>query len=600
MQDKNLFAKTFKKSLLGRDSWVNWKVFLSVLFGLPLTPKQREICYQFTKRKDLPQKAFRECFLICGRRAGKSLIASLVAVFVACFIDHSDSLVGGETGVVMILSSDRQQAKVIFSYVRALLQVPLLKGLIVSERKEGIDLSNGVTIMIQTASYRSVRGFTVLCAICDEICFWQDFDRGGANPDNAVLQALRPAMLTVPKSLLFCVSSPYGQTGAAWTAYNRYFGQVSDTLIWQSPSLLMNPCLPRAEVERAYKADPISADAEYGANFREASNEFISLAAVAARTSEGVTERPYRDDHRYYAFLDSSGGRGDSACLCIGHYEAKRAVQDVLREIPAPHSPQHACAEFAAILKGFHVHEVFGDRFAASFVQEYLERAGISYRGSEFSRSQLYIQLLPNLTSGTIVLLDNEKMAAQFAGLVRSPGRNADAVDHRSGAHDDCSNATAGCLVEILRDNQEGQLGLLMFEQEISGGKRRDPSQAPPRKAVVVRQEPSQRRPGPCEACGSTSCSWVPGGRAGRPYSVLCNQCQAVDGVVPLPFTTCKPDCPGFLPQHVSGMVRCGNCGNQTRAGGGAPQPTNGATFRDLKAPQRGPFYGVFDGLRHR
>jgi hypothetical protein len=407
---------------------------------------------------------------------------------------------------------------------------------------------------------------------------------------------LRPAMLTVPRALLFCVSSPYAQRGAAWTAYNRYFGQVSDTLIWQSPSLSMNPTLPRAEVERAYKADPVSADAEYGANFREASNEFISLAAVAARTSEGVSERPYREGFRYSAFLDSSGGRGDSACLAIGHYEAKKAVLDVLREIPAPHSPQHACNEFAAILKGFHVHEVTGDRFAASFVQERLERTGISYRGCEYSRSQLYVQLLPHLTSGTIVLLDNEKMAKQFAGLVRSPGRNADAVDHRSGQHDDVANATAGVLVEILKDNQDGQLGLLMFEQEISSGKRRDPSLAPPQKAVTARQEPSQRRPGPCEACGSTSCSWLPGGRAARPYLVLCNQCKAVDGVVPLPFTTCKPDCPGFLPQHVSGMVRCGNCGQQSDAGA----VIAGATFKDLKASQRGPFHGMFDVLRHR
>jgi hypothetical protein len=462
-------------------------------------------------------------------------------------------------------------------------------------RKESIDLTNGITIQIQTASFRAVRGFSIIAAICDEIAFWADFDRSGSNPDSAVLESIRPAMLTIPKALLLCVSSPYAQRGELWRNYNLYFGQVSETLVWQGASLDMNPSLPASEVAKAYKKDPVSASAEFGALFREATNDFISLAAIAARTSEGVTERPYRDDHRYYAFLDSSGGRGDSAVLCVGHYESKRAVQDYLREIEAPHSPQHACAEFAAILKGYRVHEVFGDRFAASFVQEYLERAGISYRGSEFSRSQLYMQLLPNLTSGTVLLLDNERMAQQFAGLVRSPGRNADAVDHRSGQHDDCANAVAGCLVEILRDNQEGQLGLLELERQVASGKRRDPTIERPTKAVTARNEPAQRRAGPCEACSSPSCVWMPGGRAGKPFAVLCNACGACDGVVVLTGAeSCPNGGPHAMTQWAGGRPRCAACGWQPGA------VIVGAKFSDLKASQRGAFHGLFDSLRHR
>jgi hypothetical protein len=346
--------------------------------------------------------------------------------------------------------------------------------------------------------------------------------------------------------LLLCVSSPYAQRGELWRNYNLYFGQVSDTLVWQGASLDMNPCLPESEVRKAYAKDPVSASAEFGAQFREATNDFISLAMIASRTSEGITERPYRDDHRYVAFCDSSGGKGDSACLAIGHYEdkAKQAVLDVLREIEAPHSPEHACAEFAAIMRGFHCHEVILDRFATSFVAGHFQRAGISYKESKFNRSQLYVALLPHLNSGTILLLDNERMAQQFAGLVRSPGRNADAVDHRSGAHDDCSNACAGCLVEIFEDHQEGQLGVVEFQRQVESGQRRDPSIERPRTAKITRSEPAQPQKTPCALCGSPSTRWIPGGRGSRPWALQCD-CGAVDGVLPantLPGNLCPEE----------------------------------------------------------
>jgi hypothetical protein len=600
MDDPRLFAKTFKRRLFQKDSWAAWKVFLSALFGLPMDKVQREIFYKHTHRRDIPSKPFREAFLVCGRRAGKSIVSALCAVFCACFVDHSDVLAPGERGTVMILSSDRAQAKIIYGYILGFLESPLLKGMVQGEpRKESIDLSNGITIQIQTASFRAVRGFSIVAAICDEIAFWADFDRSGSNPDSAVLEALRPAMLTIPRALLLCVSSPYAMRGELWRNYNLHYGQVSDTLVWQGDSASMNPCLPASEIAKAYAKDAVCAASEFGAQFREATTDFISLAMIAARTSEGVSERPYRDDHRYYAFCDSSGGKGDSAVLAVGHFEHKdkQAVLDALREIESPHSPQHACAEFAAILKGFHIHEIILDRFATSFVAEHFERAGISYRASEFSRSQLYIKLLPQLNSGTVVLLDHKRMAQQFAGLVRSCGRNADAVDHRSGQHDDCANATAGCLVEIFKDNQEGSLGLLEFERQISSGARRDHSAEPPWKRAKTRSEaprPQDGVPDPCPLCGQRRV-WM---SAGIDRLVAhCNQDGSDDGVVPVTGAEFCPNLgvPHSMTQWAGGKPRCAACGWQP-----GRAVVLGATFKDLKASQRSAFNGLFDSLRHR
>jgi hypothetical protein len=87
-----------------------------------------------------------------------------------------------------------------------------LQRLIIRERQEGIDLSNSVSIEVHTASFRAVRGYTIVAALCDE----------SANPDHEILNALRPAMATVPGAMLLCAGSPCGQKGAMFTAFQRH------------------------------------------------------------------------------------------------------------------------------------------------------------------------------------------------------------------------------------------------------------------------------------------------------------------------------------------------------------------------------------------
>ena len=61
-----------------------------------------------------PPEPVREAWFQVGRRGGKSRVASVVAVFLACFRDYSGVLAPGECGVVMVLAADTRQARVIF------------------------------------------------------------------------------------------------------------------------------------------------------------------------------------------------------------------------------------------------------------------------------------------------------------------------------------------------------------------------------------------------------------------------------------------------------------------------------------------------------
>jgi hypothetical protein len=178
---------------------------------------------------------------VCGRRAGKSFVLAVVAVFLACFRDWRPHLAVGEKATIMVIATDRKQARVIFRYIRGLLSIPMLAPLIERETSEIIDLSNSVTIEIAVASHRTTRGYTFAAILCDELAFW-DTSEDAAEPDYAILDALRPGLGTLPGSVLLCASSPYAQSGALYDAYRRFHGQDD------APVMIDDVCLLIAQI----------------------------------------------------------------------------------------------------------------------------------------------------------------------------------------------------------------------------------------------------------------------------------------------------------------------------------------------------------------
>ncbi len=216
---------------------------------------------------------------------------ALIAVFLACFRDWRPHLAPGERATVMVIAADRRQARVIMRYVKALLDgVPMLKRHVERETTETVDLANGVTIEVHTCNFRTVRGYTVVAALLDEVAFWRADD--SANPDHEIINALRPAMATVPGAMLLCASSPYARRGALYQAWRDHYGKDSPVLVWQAPTLVMNPTIPKRIVQEAYQRDPASAAAEFGANFRADIEGFVALEAVQTCTVDGRRELP--------------------------------------------------------------------------------------------------------------------------------------------------------------------------------------------------------------------------------------------------------------------------------------------------------------------
>jgi hypothetical protein len=80
------------------------------------------------------------------------------------------------------------------------------------------------------------------------------------------------------------------------------------------------------------------------------------------------------------------------------------AVVRCIREVKPPLSPENVIAEFVSVLKSYHCHKVTGDRYGGEFPREQFRKRGITYNVSERVKSDIYVDFLPLLNSGRVML----------------------------------------------------------------------------------------------------------------------------------------------------------------------------------------------------
>jgi hypothetical protein len=322
----------------------------------------------------------------------------------------------------------------------------MLAQMIERETAESFDLNNGVTIEVGSASFRTVRGYTVVAALLDELAFWPTDD--ASDPDYAVIDAVRPAMATIPNAMLLCASSPYARKGALHDAHRKHFGRDGDPiLVWQAPTRTMNPSVPQSVIDDATERDPAYAQSEYMAQFRTDIESFVLREAVEACVSPGVREIAPQPGIGYYAFADPSAGSADSMTLAIGHrnFRQQTIIVDAIREVKPPFSPEVVVGEFAKLLKSYRVASIQSDRWGGVWPVEQFQKFGVRCEQSAKPKSDLYVDFLPLVNSRRIELLDDKRLINQLCSLERRTARGGrDSIDHAPGGHDDVVNSVAG------------------------------------------------------------------------------------------------------------------------------------------------------------
>jgi hypothetical protein len=429
--------------------WRRWLVFLKATYGLEIDADERAIFEHHTAREyDPPPGGYPVVVAIVGRQSGKSRIGAVVVDFEA--VRSLRERDGTELYALLVAQDHRAALRTAFSYVAApFAHQELLRRAVRNRTAEALSLDNGITIAGYPCRPSAVRGLRARVVLLDELAYFRNSEN--LPVDVEMIRACRPTLATTGGKLII-LSSPYWQTGALWELHKSHFGRNdSQTLVWVGTAPEMNPTLPADYLQRLQEDDPEAFRSEVLAEFRAGVSAFFDPDALQACVADWRELEP-TPEQIFFAFCDPSGGRQDAFTVAIGHRDGNLAVVDCLRAWSAPFDPAAVIAEAAGILKTYRVRSVVGDRYAGSFPAEAFRSHGVRYEPAALDRSALYLEMLPRVNAGTVVLPNDPKLLRELRGLERRRGASGrDRVDHsaRVGAHDDRANSCAGLVYQL-------------------------------------------------------------------------------------------------------------------------------------------------------
>ncbi len=191
-----------------------------------------------------------------------------------------------------------------------------------------LQLANRIEILIKPADRRRVRGRTLVAVVFDEVAHWWN-DEKHSNPDREVYAAVMPGMLGVPDAKLIAISSTYRRKGLLFETDKREWGRDTITvngmskpnrvLFWRAATWEMRPVeseehramFPTFEEELADEKakDEAAFNAEYGSEYRQDLEDYLSLEAVEACVVKGRADLRYESGVEHWMFIDTAGRR---------------------------------------------------------------------------------------------------------------------------------------------------------------------------------------------------------------------------------------------------------------------------------------------------
>lgn len=302
------------------------------LLNLQLWEKQSEILEKFW-RENLSLAVF-----ALGRRSGKTLMASAVAIYAAIVLEpeYKKFLRANERFYIVSVATTLDQSKIAIQNIKDLVKnSPVLSQLIVRETADSLELSNGAVFKAMPASSRGSRGMPVALLIFDEIAHTIDSEAGNAS-GYSLYQALAPSVAQFGRlGKILLLSSPWVKSGIFWDLYQQSLsGEFSHMMCVNLPSWEVNPTLSRDFLEQEKRRDPQLFEVEYGAQFSGSISAFLDWENIdnCIIKTRGMLPPMPKFQGRYVLSLDPAKGGRDEYTACIAHYDGDRFVIDLLHK----------------------------------------------------------------------------------------------------------------------------------------------------------------------------------------------------------------------------------------------------------------------------
>jgi hypothetical protein len=431
------------------------RTFLKTFYGLELDEEELEFYRRATGRTNYLPREHKEVTAIVGRRGGKTTLASEIAIYEAI---QYPKLPRGARAYVIIVAPSLSQAQIAFDYIREGFNgSPTLKEFIDKPLTDEIRLRTGITIACYPCSYIAVRGISVVCAICDELAFW-NHEETSANPENEVMAALRPAMATFRNAKLIKISTPFRKEGILWNDFQERNNRQH--LVWHASTQEMNPTISTDffEEERHQHGDEYY-KREYLAEFTDNIAGWMPRELLDRAIVRGQKEFPPVRGGTYVAAADPGFMKSDFGFAVLhrsddGHITVVYARRWTgTREIPV--DPEAVTREISEFLQRHGINTLVGDQHCYPVLRDYFQKLGITYREFSFgtyTRASIFGNLGQLLGQQKITFVDEPELLRQFRSLERInlPNGNTDIRPPRS-SKDDMAIAVALAAFELSR-----------------------------------------------------------------------------------------------------------------------------------------------------
>lgn len=432
-----------------------------------------------------------------GRRAGKSSTLSRLGVVEALYGDHK--IPPGDTGVVAIISTRREEAAERIATVKAILDALGVRYSPWGEHGVKVE-GRRIGFRVYTASISGVSGFTGIFVFADEVAKWKDSDTG-TNPATEVLKSVRPTMATQPNARIIMSSSPMGKFDAHYDAFEE--GETPLQITAHAASWIANPSITEEDThilepdtstwEREYAAIPQAEIAE--SLFTDA--ELDAATRVAPATVE-------REDGVTYAAAIDPGTRGNAWTLAIG---ALRFVGDVVKRsivhaqewrgsTAQPLSPKAVLTEIKPMLAAYGTDTLWTDQASGDALRDIAADLGLVLviePWTQASKLTSYKNLQTWVRADQLELSPAEHVKHDLLGVRRKYTRSGVTIDllkTPDGRHADYAPAIALCASRLYTDPQRpvapAAVGSVAWIE--AGRERRQ-------RALVAKQEQAERQP---------------------------------------------------------------------------------------------------------
>lgn len=471
-------------------------VALKSVFGIPLDPTTQHSIYQEQVAPDTGQFALSRVPMtevqlyefmtdlvydptnwysktrldfICGRRSGKSTIASMLSILFAVTKNWRPFLVKHPYATVLILSHSKELSEEILDLIREFMDgSPVLNRLLDRTEKkkdtrtafhlrvpflleDGSIQYSRVAIRVGAASKKTTRGKAVCALLCDEIAYW-NLSENAKERDEDILRAARPAMGQFgDEALMIKLSSPGIKQGVLYGEYQKRKELPDSYIVFKAPSWVWNTLLEEKYYREEYMIDPTGFASEFRGDFVDSISNFILPESLALCILKGKKSLPPEEKEKevtYYAALDAAF-KGDRFAFAVVGIVNNRIRQYVMKTWQGTRqAPVKAkdVAEYArTVCMQYNLGEVFADQYSFQPLSEIFEEYSVKLSEKPFTntfKKQIYFNLKKVIHNQQIDILDDQLQLNEIRQLqVEQTNTGLVRIGHPPGGHDDCSDA---------------------------------------------------------------------------------------------------------------------------------------------------------------